>query len=141
MRQFLVFCIVGAANTLLGLLIIYALKLFAGAPDALANAVGYALGMTISFLANKKVTFAHEGDFWGTGARFALVQAIAYALNLATVLLLIRAGLNSYLAQAAGVVPYSLTGFFGSKLFVFVRASNELAQSPLISQPKSGTRE
>jgi putative flippase GtrA len=125
MPQFLTFCCVGMANTLLGLAVIYALKLFIGASDLSANVAGYALGMAVSFLVNKVVTFGHARDYLGAVLRFVLVQIVAYALNLVTVLLLIRGGANSYAAQALGIIPYSVSGFLGAKFFVFAIARQE----------------
>ena len=40
-------------------------------------------------------------------------------MNLATVLVAIRGGLDSYVAQALGIVPYTITTFIFSKYFVF----------------------
>jgi putative flippase GtrA len=122
MKQFLLFCLVGLVNSAFGLGVIFALKFWGGMHDAWANAAGYASGMTLSFVLNKTFTFAHRGDVTRSALRFGLVQATAYLLNLAAVLSLIRAGTNSYLAQALGILPYTATGFLGAKFFAF-RAS------------------
>jgi len=106
------------ANTLLGLAVIFALK-FSGTSDVLANATGYAVGMGISFAANKIVTFSHSRDYLGAAMRFLVVQLGAYALNLLTVLILLHRGVNGYLAQALGIIPYTLCGFLGAKFFAF----------------------
>ena len=46
--------------------------------------------------------------------------AAVYLLNLATVLAAIRSlGVNSYLAHAIGVVPYTVFFFLGSRHFAF----------------------
>jgi putative flippase GtrA len=116
--QFAIFCCVGAANTLLGLAIIFALK-YSGISDLLANAVGYGAGIGASFAANKIVTFSHSRDYLRAAMRFLMVQIGAYALNLLTVFILLHRGLNSYVAQALGVIPYALCGFLGAKFFAF----------------------
>jgi len=52
--------------------------------------------------------------------RFLVVFGIAYALNLATVLAAIRVfGINAYIAQALGIVPYTLFFFLGSRYYAF----------------------
>ena len=119
MKQLLTFCAIGVANSLLGLAVIFALKWLAGMPDVGANFIGYAVGLAASFFLNKTLTFAHRGNYLGTAVKFGLVQLLAYGANLLTVLLLIRAGTNTYLAQAAGIVPYSAIGFLGGKYFAF----------------------
>jgi len=47
------------------------------------------------------------------------VIVIAYLANLATVSAALYWGLNSYVAQALGVVPYALVSYFGFKKFAF----------------------
>lgn len=130
MTQLLIFCAVGAANTVFGLAVIFALKYWAGLHDALANALGYGVGMLLSFVLNKTVTFAHRGDLPRSAARFVLVQSVAYLLNLGTVFWLLGSGVNSYLAQAAGIVPYTAAGFLGAKYFAFRRAGATTHQQP-----------
>ena len=130
MIQLLLFCAVGAANTLLGLAVIFALKYWANMHDAAANAVGYVIGMLLSFVLNKTFTFAHRGDVPRSALRFALVQAVAYLLNLATVILLLGADVNSYLAQGLGVVPYTAAGFLGAKYFAFRRPGAPIPHRP-----------
>ena len=52
--------------------------------------------------------------------RFVFVTALAYGLNLLTVLVLIHsAGVNSYVAQALGIGPYTLASHLASRYFVF----------------------
>ena len=117
------FLIVGVLNTIVGLSVIFACKAFAGFGDALANATGYAVGLAVSFVLNRSWTF----DFTGRSARallrFLLVFAVAYALNLLTVLALIRyAGMPSYLAHVLGIVPYTTFSFLANHFFVFREA-------------------
>jgi putative flippase GtrA len=51
--------------------------------------------------------------------RFLLVFAVAYVLNLAVVLLLVRSlQLNSYLSQILGVVPYTVFSYFATRHIV-----------------------
>lgn len=113
------YLIVGVANTLLGLFVIYACKWLLGIGDIAANALGYGLGIAFSFVMNKQWTFAFEGPALPALARFLMVVAVAYLANLVTVLSLIAIGLDSYLAQATGIVPYTLVGYIGSRFFAF----------------------
>ena len=114
------FAIVGGANTLTGLSVIYGLKWLFGVHDILANFVGYAIGLSLSYVLNARWTFSFQGPFSTALPRFALVIVAAYLANLATVTAALHClHLDSYVAQAAGVVPYALVTYCGSKWFAF----------------------
>lgn len=124
------FLSVGLLNMLGSLLVIYACKGLLSMGDALANAIGYAVGLSTSFALNSRWTFAYRGPQWPAFWKFLLVAAVAYAINLLTVLVLIHhAGVNGYWAQALGIPPYTLTTYLASKFLVF-RSGSE-------SPPKS----
>jgi putative flippase GtrA len=114
------FILVGIANTVTGLAVIYALKFVFGIHDVLANLLGYAVGLCVSYLLNARWTFSFRGSLASRAPHYALVIAVAYLVNLAAVsCALYGLHLNSYLAQAVGVPLYALVTYFGSKLFVF----------------------
>lgn len=111
---------VGIANTFTGLSIIYACKWLAGLGDVSANMIGYGIGILVGFQLNKRWTFDHQGSYWPSLLRYLLVLACAYVVNLATVMYLIKIlNVNSYLAQALGIGPYTLIGYLGSRHFAF----------------------
>jgi putative flippase GtrA len=113
------FLSVGVLNMLVGLLVIYACKWFFHAGDVTANALGYGAGLVNSFALNSRWTFGYRGPQLPAIVKFLAVALVAYAMNLLTVLLLIRYGVDSYIAQALGIPPYTLTTYLASKLFVF----------------------
>ena len=113
------FLSVGVLNMLVGLLVIYACKWFFSASDVVANAVGYGAGLVNSFALNSRWTFEYQGPQLPAVLKFLAVALVAYAMNLLTVLLLIRCGVDSYLAQALGIPPYTLTSYLASKFIVF----------------------
>lgn len=113
------FGIVGIVNTMAGLTIIFAAKWIAGFGDVTANAIGYGAGVIISFALNRQWTFAHDGPRGIAFVRFIAVLAVAYVLNLLTVLGALRLGVNSYVAQAMGIVPYFAFSYLGSKYLAF----------------------
>ena len=117
------FLAVGVANTIVGLGVIYAMKLFARADDVSANIVGYAVGLAFSFVVNRRWTFAAHGDALGSLLRFLAIFALAYPANLAAVLMLIKVGIDPYWSQALGVVPYTVIFYVGSRWYAF-RSSN-----------------
>jgi len=118
--EFLRFLLVGLVNTVVGLGTIYACKWFLGFGDVLSNIIGYAFGLTVSFTLNSRWTFHFRGNQFWAMLKFAAVFCIAYLTNLSTVILLIeKFQLNSYLAQALGLPPYTLLFYLGSRLFAF----------------------
>lgn len=108
-------------NTVVGLGTTYACKYLGGMGDVPANMVGYAVGLTHSFLWNRHWTFAHAGAALPAAARFVLVFLVAYAVNLLVVIGAIRAGVNTYVAQAAGIFPYTALLYLGSRFLAFAR--------------------
>lgn len=118
--QFIRFLSVGVANTLVGLSIIYAAKWFLAAGDVVANASGYAVGLIVSFTLNSRWTFSYTGPRRAAALKFLGVAAVAYGMNLLTVITAIEMfRINAYVAQALGVPSYTLTSFLLSKYFVF----------------------
>jgi putative flippase GtrA len=111
---------VGAANTLIGLGVIYACKRLLGFGDVLANVSGYAVGLTIGFMLNRRWTFGHTGNVRVAALRFLAVFGVAYSVNLLCVLLAIRAaGIDDYVSQAIGILPYTAIFYLGSRLYAF----------------------
>lgn len=118
--QFIRFLCVGVVNTLTGLAVIYACKWWLQFGDVAANATGYAVGLVVSFTLNSRWTFRYDGPRGRAIAGFAAVAAVAYAANLATVMLCIHAfGIDGYIAQAIGVPAYTITSYLANKHFVF----------------------
>lgn len=114
------FAMTGLGNTLIGLLVIFACKGFLKIGDLGANFIGYGIGILLGFLINSRWTFGHVGATGPAFARYLAVLVIAYVLNLSAVMYAIDVmALNSYLAQAAGIAPYSVIGYVGSRYFVF----------------------
>jgi len=118
-RSLIRFVLVGVANTVCGLGIIYAAKYFGHVDDVPANVLGYAVGVVLSFTLNKRWTFRHRGPAAQAFARFVIVMGTAYVLNLLTVLAALKLGVNGYVAQAIGVVPYTAFGYLASRNIAF----------------------
>lgn len=118
--QAIKFGAVGVLNTVVGFGVILICMTLFGMSDLVANALGYAVGLTVSFSANRQWTFGDHGPRGRSALRFLLVFAAAYVVNLIA-LLFVRDGLeiDSKLAQAAGAVAYTVTFFVGSRSFAF----------------------
>jgi len=120
--EFFRFLLVGISNTLVGLTVIYGAKGIFHVGDIFANAAGYLVGLSVSFVLNRSWTFRHEGTIAAAAIRFFLAFLIAYTINLTVVLGLIHGfSINSYFAQAMGIPPYTVTFFlltkYGSSTF------------------------
>jgi putative flippase GtrA len=114
------FLLVGILNTLVGLGSIYGCKFFLGLDDVPANMIGYLIGLTNSFIWNRRWTFSHSGGIASSLPKFVVVFLFAYAANLAVALALIRQGaFSSYVAHAVATIPYTVIFYLGSRYFVF----------------------
>jgi putative flippase GtrA len=119
--QFAKFVAVGVFNTAVGLTLIFAAKALLGWGDLAANATGYAIGLVTSFALNRNWTFSDRGRISPALLRFLGAFAAAYLANLATVFgLRDLAHVDAYVAQAAGVIPYTTVFFLASRTFVFL---------------------
>lgn len=113
------FLAVGVLNTLLSIVIIFALKYFYSFSDVIANFIGYVAGLICSFILNKKWTFNHTGQLTPTAIKFVLVFIVAYVANIFVVLILIQSGANSYFSHLLAMPIYTIILYLGSKFFVF----------------------
>ena len=114
------FLSVGVLNAFVGLSVIYLAKWYFHANNFTANAVGYSVGLLVSFTLNSRWTFSYLGPRFPAMVKFLMVALVAYSMNLLTVMIGIHfVGLNDYLAQALGIPPYTLTSYVASKYLVF----------------------
>ena len=120
LRQSLRFGAVGLVNTAIGLASIYAVMFFFQTGPAIANAVGYAIGLAISFSLNRVWTFDSKRPIAHVLPKYLLVATICYLLNLCAVLTAVSySAVNPYIAQLLGVGTYTVCMFFGCRWFVF----------------------
>lgn len=118
-RQGMRFGSVGVVNTLAGLAVIFA-AMHQGASPALANALGYGVGLSFGFVMHRKWTFRAGGPVARQGSGYVVVAGASYAMNLVAVLILTReAHVNPYAAQCAGVAIYTVCTFVGFRYLVF----------------------
>jgi putative flippase GtrA len=111
---------VGLVNTAIGLLSIYSFIFFFNTNPALANAIGYAIGLVVSFALNRLWTFSNTQSILKVLPRYLAVAGISYALNLCIVLIGMRYfGAGPYLIQLFGIAIYTPTMFIGCRLYVF----------------------
>ena len=118
--QSLRFGAVGLANTAIGLLAIYAVIFFFNTGPAFANAIGYAIGLAVSFALNRFWTFGDTQSIANVLPRYLLAAAFCYLLNLSVILIGTQHfGVNNYLIQFFGIGVYTIAMFVGCRWFVF----------------------
>ncbi len=121
-HQSLRFGVVGLLNTAIGLLAIYSVLFFFSSSPAIANAIGYAIGLTISFTLNRIWTFSNNQSIREVLPSYLMAVAASYLLNLSVVMLSIyQLNVDPYLSQFFGIGIYTITMFMICKLFVFKR--------------------
>lgn len=133
--QIMRYALVGVANTVIGYGVIFVLQA-SGFGVVSANATGYTVGLMFSFFVNRCWSFQSKVSLQHSIPRFLIVTAFAYLANISTVLLFIYwIGVDPYLGQLSGAVPYFLIGYFGSKLFAFAEPPISLSNSSELSNP------
>lgn len=114
------FAAAGLLNTMVGFTgIVIALWLRFG--DVPANLIGFAAGLSVGFIVNRKWTFRAEGQTNPAEiVRYLLAFGVSWGLNIAIVLMGIRLGMaGSAWVQFTAIGAYSAVFFALSRWFVF----------------------
>jgi putative flippase GtrA len=113
------FLFVGGINTAVGYGS-YALLIFLGLPYAAAQAVSTVVGTTNSYFWNKYFTFKRPKKSVSEIARFIIVYAASYVLNLLILFVGVELlGVNEYAAGGAGLAFTTLISYIGHNFFSF----------------------
>jgi putative flippase GtrA len=132
-RAFLVsalrYGLAGVVNTLVGFSIIVALDVGLGLDPHLANAVGYAVGICVSFALSKLFVFKARRTARSAPLRYVVAVAAAFALNQGVLtlarLVLPEAPLWRVAAQGSAAVSYTAALFLLSHFWVFAHVEAE----------------
>lgn len=114
--QFARFVVVGALNTAFNYLV-YCAMLWIGLPLPLASLASLVVGILINFVTQSKFVFDNR-DPWKLMPYFA-VWLILYSFNLSLIWMLMRCGLNAYVAGGLSTPVTVLLSYFLQKIFVF----------------------
>src|SRR5215813_10098156 len=115
LRTALRFAAVGMSNTAIGLLVIYVAWHTWGWPDWAANSLGYAAGFVWGFGLNRQWTFRARDSVPRSFARYLLVCAVAFGVNMVAMLSSRRAvGEDTFAPHLIGVCLYTAIAFLGS---------------------------
>ncbi|MBZ5761966.1 GtrA family protein [Rhizobium sp. VS19-DR104.2] len=119
------FAIVGLVNTAVGLVAIYATMYLLDTGPLAANAIGYAVGFTVSFSLNRIWTFNSSRSIRNVFSRYLGAAIFSYLLNLCIVYFANNVyGIDKYTSQIFGVATYTFFMFVSCKIFVFNDPAN-----------------
>lgn len=117
--QLIKYGVIGFATNSMGYLL-YLVTTYMGISPVLAMTLLYALGATIGFIGNRKLTFSYTGSVIGSGVRYILAHLAGYALNLAILVIFVdRLGYSHEIIQAIAIICVAAFLFFMFKVFVF----------------------
>lgn len=128
--QSLRFGSVGLVNSAIGLSAIW-IAMWLGLSPLAANAVGYAIGIVISFTLNRIWTFrdlrgARPAKSHGEAVRFGVSFILAYALNFVVVWIALETtSISPNLLQIAGMITFTATFFVLCRAWVFAKAPKD----------------
>lgn len=111
------YILVGIVNTAVTAVIIF-LLMYLDFTIYTSNAIGYAIGIVVSFILNAIFTFSTKLT-WLRFIKFLVNCAICYLINLVMIYLILS--INNdwfYLAQLCGMGAYTVSGFILNKLWV-----------------------
>ena len=121
------FGLAGLVNTAIGFAVVVVLDPVLGLPPALANAIGYAVGMAVGFILNRGFVFRSQGALPATGFRYVIAALSAFALNQGVLHLAgVAPGSGSVrrlIAQVMAMAVYSIALFAFCRLWVFKPAT------------------
>lgn len=109
--SFFKYIAVGVINTTFTTLVIFILMFF-DINIFISNAIGYIVGILVSFILNSIFTFNSKITKKKL-IKFLTVCLISYLLNLLTINIVLSVSKNNiYWSQFYGVLVYTLTGYF-----------------------------
>lgn len=130
--QLVKYGIVGVANTLLTLAVIFVCKSMIGLNPYISNALGYGVGLVNSFIWNRQWVFRAKGSMSRHAVLFVTGFAICYLIQLLTVYLLNSSPLGTVelhfaeftlsgygIATLIGNVVYTACNFIYNRLVAF----------------------
>lgn len=119
MFEFAKFSSVGLINTIVGYSVIFTL-IYTGVNEYAANAYGYAVGLSISYVLNCKLTFKSHKFSLTEIAGYSLSVSFAYIVNIAIILTARMIGIsNNPITHIIAMIGYSLTFYILARTFAF----------------------
>ncbi len=124
-KQFILFCLVGVANTAIHMLVLYVLNSILGVNYLVASAIGYVCGMINGYLWSTFLVFKKKKTT-SNAAKFIIVNLIALGVNQLLMYLFVSVlGMEDVLnlgklpAQALTICFTMILNFVLNKLWTF----------------------
>jgi len=118
--QFIKFGLVGVTNTLITAFVIWILLKGFHYSDYISNFIGYIIGLTNSFIWNRKWTFESKTKLSVTIFKFIVTFAISYLFQLGNLYLLLHfTSIDPYICQLISIVVYTCINFALNKYYTF----------------------
>ena len=114
------FILIGGLNTLIGLSVSY-IFVYIGLNNYLSNAIGYSIGLFVSFILNKYYVFRHNESnkvLLTQIVQFMIIFFIAYGFNL-IILYTFLHFTTSYFSQLFAMIGYTVVFFLLNKFITF----------------------
>jgi putative flippase GtrA len=125
-RQLASFSFVGLCSNLIGY-VAYLLLVANDMDPKLAVTLLYFIGVLVSYLGNKRLTFRETGNFLSSGARYLAVYIMGYLLNIFLIFLFVdRLGFPHQIVQAIAILLVAIVLFFMLRIFVFRSNSSSI---------------
>lgn len=122
-RQFIVFCGVGVINTAVCLGLIIFLSVAYDMHHAIANVIGYAVGIAVGFTLHSLITFSdipNQKPWRSRLKSFFIIFIVAYLLQFLFLLLMVDIlHAPEILSQILSCGVYTVMGYLGNKLYTF----------------------
>ena len=119
------FLLVGAANTLLSMVLMFLLEGLGYWPS---TAIAYVAGAALSFFLNRSFTFKSRAPFWPSLLKFALSVAVCYLIAYSAAQPLVTLVLSrtavpllwqARISKLCGMVLYTCLNCLGQRFFAF----------------------
>ncbi len=120
------FVLVGIANTLFGMTIMFVLYNLFGVSYWWSSAANYFFGSILSFILNKQFTFHHNGHFIASAIKYALCIVVCYVVAygvarplIASVLSDSAVAVQENVAMLVGAILFTSLNYLGQKYVIF----------------------
>ncbi len=137
-KQFLKFCLVGAANTIVGTAVMYGLRFGFSCGYWFSTAMNYVVGSILSYFLNKYFTFRSREQSWQEILRFvaniAVCYLVAYGVARPLVTALLEGAgedLRDGIAMLAGMIIFTGLNYLGQRFFAFREKTGEKGENKL----------
>lgn len=119
-KQAIKYGIVGVINTLITAIVIWVMMKGLDCSDIVSNITGYVVGLLNSFFWNRQWTFHSRTGWWSSAARFGLVFAVCYLMQLGVLMYLNKhLAIDPYYNQLIAMIFYTIINFVMNKFYTF----------------------